>query len=209
MVIGSGWRGSRRELIENRLCAADCQIRLAHPAVEIGKVELLLFDWRKSGAVCGEWKGPRSIRVFSRDYGFGRAVRRPPATAPGHRSPGWSGFIAQRRQMFQSVKPAFRPMRHLNRDAARDEHPEQRRCVFDGDAETAGERGRGDDGRCRHNVDRGRSTRIAPPVPDRRPCGEPLSLQHTQQLGGGFRLLCYRSQKVEGPRQLAVPAYRR
>ena len=209
MVIGSGWRGSRRELIENRLCAADCQIRLAHPAVEIGKVELLLFDWRKSGAVCGEWKGPRSIRVFSRDYGFGRAVRRPPATAPGHRSPGWSGFIAQRRQMFQSVKPAFRPMRHLNRDAARDEHPEQRRCVFDGDAETAGERGRGDDGRCRHNVDRGRSTRIAPPVPD------PPTVRRTT-LSPAHAATRWRlpppllPQSESGrPTALAAPAYRR
>jgi hypothetical protein len=43
------------------------------------------------------------------------------------------------------------------------------------------------------------AARIPPPVPDGGACGEPLSLQQTQELGASFRLLGQCSQKVDGP----------
>ena len=45
-AFGSERRGSRGELIENRFRPADRLIRLAHPVVEIGEIELLPLERR-------------------------------------------------------------------------------------------------------------------------------------------------------------------
>src|SRR6516225_4656783 len=132
--------------IENSLCPTYGLIGLLHPAVNIREIELLALEWRERLPVREELGATDCAGIFSHNRGLGRSARRSPATAPRFRAARRRGFLAQRCEVFQPVKPALRAMRHLDRDAALDESLEQCRGVLDRDAEAVGERGSGDNG---------------------------------------------------------------
>src|SRR6516225_5999074 len=88
--------------IENSLCPTYGLIGLLHPAVDVREIELLALEWRERLPVRHERDVPDCAGIFSHNRGLGRSARRSPATAPRRR-----GFLAQRRQVFQPVKPAL------------------------------------------------------------------------------------------------------
>src|SRR6516164_2099919 len=93
--------------IENSLCPTYGLIGLLHPAVNIREIELLALEWRKSQPVRRGRSGIAGLRICCQEDRHGRSARRPAATTPGGRPAGWCCFLAQRRQVFQPVKPAL------------------------------------------------------------------------------------------------------